>query len=97
MNAALTLDDLITWIEAQPYGASVRLTGRGRTHTGHFSLQHTSHADGSNTTVVRVRDSARKRQQYEPVFERHIADGTLQIKVGARYRPAADVIRAGRH
>lgn len=68
--------------------ARMRTAGRDGVHRGHLSVEETSGPDLAKRTVVKVRDSSRRRRQWRAVLD----VGELEIKVGARFRPAREVL-----
>ena len=78
---------LAAWMREHPY-AEARLAPRP-THRGILVATPTTFPDGRTSTAVRVRDS-RKRGGRQYAVVHRLAD--LEVKVGARYRPAAEVI-----
>jgi hypothetical protein len=93
-DAASEADALLArvaeYAEANP-GTDARLARGGRVHTGYLTVTRTVRDGDTSILSVRVRDSRKgARSQYATVNRRTLAD--LQIKVGARYVPAAEVI-----
>lgn len=58
-------------------------------HTGFLSTQVTTAPDGTETTRTFVRSKTKRRNQYRPIFPRHLdGSGTpLEVKYGSRYEP----------
>jgi hypothetical protein len=84
------MDALIAWCEANPRSAARIVWADGRRHTGYLTVTRLS--DGR--VSVSVRNSDRLHGQYRTVSDWMLAGEQLQIKVGARYRPAPEVILA---
>lgn len=74
---------LVDWVEAHPYSAA---RWRGD-HVGTIGTQTHFGSDYRRTTV-QVRNSRRRRNQYATVT----GLDRLELKVGARYRPAREVL-----
>ena len=83
----MTMKQLRVWLtrsDTGPYSVPARVSFGGWTHTGYLSFQ------GDR---IYVRDSRRKGHgQYQTIFDQHLENGQLEIRVGGRYQPAADVV-----
>lgn len=89
-TAALTIEDLIAYAEAHPY-SEARVQTVGRWHTGVLSVQRHYDANGGGRVSAHIRDARRSpRSQYFTIGNHNL--DCVQIKDGARYRPAAEVI-----
>lgn len=90
MAAELTVEMLASWAAAHP-GADVRVCGVRRIHRGYFTIKRTFYPDRRESVELSVREPTRKRYQYRQITTRDLPH--IEIKVGDRFRPAAEVIK----